>query len=88
MKKKIVFFLLFLKFSGDKLATSENYLVPGSLGEIDIVKVCARKPFIIRVGVLKHESMRRLGSPEPHEIRVQMCVHADLICMYGYMCNC
>lgn len=81
-KNKFCVFLLFLKFSGGKLPTSEDDLVPGSLGEIDMVKLSTRKPFIIRVGVLKHESMRRLGSPEPHDISVQIrCVPADLRCM-------
>lgn len=64
MKVKKINFLL--KFSGDKLAMSENYLIPGSLGKIDPVKVSTREFLIIRTGVRKHESMSRLSHPEPH----------------------
>lgn len=47
------------------------------------MKVSARKPFIIGVGVLKHESKSRLGRPEPHEISGRyMCVNADLACAF------
>lgn len=45
---------------------SENYLIPGSLGKIDPVKVSTREFLIIRTGVRKHESMSRLSHPEPH----------------------
>lgn len=45
---------------------SENYLIPGSLGKIDPVKVFTREFLIIRTGVRKHESMSRLSHPEPH----------------------
>lgn len=66
-ENKCLPFLFLLKFSSNKLAASENYLIPRSLGEIDIVNMSTREFCILPTRVLKPESVSsRLSCPEPH----------------------
>lgn len=66
-ENKCLPFLFLLKFSSNKLAAFENYLIPRSLGEIDIVNMSTREFCILRTRVLKPESVSsRLSCHEPH----------------------